>query len=122
MRASYILCLVTLLAGCHEQDPAAPTTGPASPGRLASLSSGSCVQVPQGVVGWWTGDGTTRDAAGGHHGSAVGNVSFGPGKVGQAYSLQRDGNVEVPYHVLEDLRDRPGRSGPLHSRSSSGPT
>lgn len=40
-----------------------------------------------GLVAWWPGDGNATDAVGGNHGTLVGNVTFAPGKVGQAFQL-----------------------------------
>jgi hypothetical protein len=46
-----------------------------------------CVDAPGGVVGWWPGDGTADDLAGGLDAALGGGATFAPGKVGQAFSL-----------------------------------
>ena len=38
-------------------------------------------------VAWWPGEGDARDAVGAHHGTLMGGVTFAPGLVGQAFSL-----------------------------------
>jgi len=39
------------------------------------------------MVGWWKGDGGTTDALGSFNGALVGNATFAPGKVSQAFSF-----------------------------------
>ena len=51
-----------------------------------------------GLVSWWPADGIANDLASGIHGTLMNGISFAPGQVGQAFSL--DGNddyVRVPY-------------------------
>jgi hypothetical protein len=48
-------------------------------------------------VGWWPGDGSGSDVAGGRHATLHGDATFGPGLVGQAFVLDGDGDfVSVP--------------------------
>jgi RHS repeat-associated protein len=46
-----------------------------------------CLPPASGLVGWWPGDGDTRDLANANTGIAEGGVTFNPGKVGQAFHL-----------------------------------
>jgi RHS repeat-associated protein len=46
-----------------------------------------CLAPLGGLVGWWPGDGDTRDLANANTGVAEGGVTFNPGKVGQAFHL-----------------------------------
>jgi YD repeat-containing protein len=46
-----------------------------------------CVAPASGLVGWWPGDGDTRDLANGNAGVIEDGVTFVPGIVGQAFSL-----------------------------------
>ncbi len=65
----------------------------------------ACVAVPDGLVGWWPGNGDTQDVAGGNNGELHGNASFAPGKVGQAFSFDGiDGSVNVPNSPSLDVR------------------
>src|SRR6266699_6846036 len=50
----------------------------------------NCAPVPSGLVGWWKGDGGATDAVGSNNGALVGNTSFAPGIVGQAFSFDGD--------------------------------
>jgi len=50
----------------------------------------NCAPVPSGLVGWWKGDGGATDAVGSNNGALVGNASFAPGLVGQAFSFDGD--------------------------------
>ena len=50
----------------------------------------NCVPPFSGLISWWRGDGLSTDVVGGNNGVPVGNVSFGPGKVGQAFELDGD--------------------------------
>ena len=55
------------------------------------------VPAPPGLVAWWSGDGDALDRAGANHGTLMNGVTFAPGKVGQAFSFDRDGqSVRIP--------------------------
>ena len=57
---------------------------------------GVCVPAPSGVVGWWPGDGNAYDFAGSKHGVLRNGVTYGPGRVGDAFSLDgRGANVFI---------------------------
>ncbi|HEV3339267.1 MAG TPA: PKD domain-containing protein, partial [Pirellulales bacterium] len=44
--------------------------------------------TPGGLAGWWQGEGNANDVSGnGDNGTLVGNVTFAPGKVGEAFSF-----------------------------------
>lgn len=63
-----------------------------------------CTPPPSGMVAWWPGDGDTNDIAGLNHGTLVGGVTFSPGMVDQAFSLDgATGFVEVPDAATLDL-------------------
>jgi alpha-tubulin suppressor-like RCC1 family protein len=47
----------------------------------------SCTTPPSGLVGWWTGDNTTFDSASTNNGTLVGGVTYGPGRIGQAFAF-----------------------------------
>ncbi len=55
-----------------------------------------CDPPPAGLVGWWQGEGDARDAMDGNSGILFNGVTFGPGKVGQAFKLSGGGHVRVP--------------------------
>jgi hypothetical protein len=56
-----------------------------------------CLVCPTGVVAWWSGEGDASDQAGTNNGTLRGGVTFAPGRVGQAYSLNgTSGSVLVP--------------------------
>ena len=44
-------------------------------------------KIVYGLVGWWPGNGNANDIVGNHHGTLQGGVTFVPGMVGQAFSL-----------------------------------
>ena len=52
---------------------------------LTLNGAGGCATPPIGLAGWWKGDGTARDSMGLNNGTLVGNVTYGPGEVGQAF-------------------------------------
>ena len=57
----------------------------------------NCAPVPDGLIGWWRGEGNARDELGKNHGALSGDVSFVPGRVGQAFRLDgRPGSVDIP--------------------------
>ena len=43
--------------------------------------------VPTGLISWWRGEGDTRDTMGVHPGTPLGGLTYAPGQVGQAFSL-----------------------------------
>jgi hypothetical protein len=63
----------------------------ASTFRFWSGSSG-CV-APPGAISWWTGDGTTDDVLGLNPGVVVGEATFAPGFIGQAFSFGAEGDA-----------------------------
>ncbi|HEX6901888.1 MAG TPA: LamG domain-containing protein [Thermoanaerobaculia bacterium] len=62
-----------------------------SPGRFAAAQT--CIQAPEGLVRWWPGDGNTDEIIGGYNGTLIGSVTFGPGKVGQAFSFSSSSSL-----------------------------
>lgn len=54
--------------------------------------------LPPGLVSWWTADGNTLDRKGANHGFIEGNVTYAPGRFGQAFRFDgREGtHVRVP--------------------------
>ncbi len=76
----------------------APPVAPKAP--LPAVVQGPlCVDPPNGLIGWWPGDdGNANDISGsGNHGVLVGNTTFAPGKVGNAFSFDGDGDyVQLP--------------------------
>lgn len=58
----------------------------------------NCVPPPPGLVGWWPGDGNALDIVGGLDATQQGDAAFGAGIVGQAFSLDGDGDfIDVPH-------------------------
>ena len=55
----------------------------------AITSTLGCAPVPPGIVSWWRGEGNAQDQTGSNPGTLQGGVTFGSGKVGQAFSLRR---------------------------------
>jgi streptogramin lyase len=54
-----------------------------------------CITPPLGLVGWWPGDGNANDLISSNFGTISGGVTFAPGKVGQAFSFDGSGLVNV---------------------------
>ena len=72
-----------------------------SQGEIAAIhaagEAGKCppkppCELPQGIVSWWQAEGDTSDAIGPNSGTLIGDVSYAPGKVGQAFSLDGSGD------------------------------
>lgn len=57
-------------------------TLPTTPGRSYILRLDA--RGP-GIISWWRGENSTLDEADGNHGTLVGNATYGPGMVGQAF-------------------------------------
>jgi len=47
----------------------------------------ACSSAPSGLIAWWPGDGKANDLVGASPGRFQGNVTFAPGKVGQAFNF-----------------------------------
>ena len=57
----------------------------------------SCVNASSNQVGWWQGEGDASDSTGLNAGTVQGNVTFVPGKVGQAFNFDgTNGLVRIP--------------------------
>lgn len=66
-------------------------------GSEVAEPSPKCVPSPPGLMGWWPGDGSASDVAGGSDATLHGDATFGPGLVGQAFVLDGSGDfVSVP--------------------------
>jgi len=57
---------------------------------LAVLTT--CAPQPTGLVSWWRAEGNGQDSVGGNHGAVEGTVTFGPGRVGQAFKFNGNQN------------------------------
>ncbi|HWY74839.1 MAG TPA: immunoglobulin domain-containing protein, partial [Verrucomicrobiae bacterium] len=57
-----------------------------------TINPAVCSSTVTGLVSWWTGDGNAFDSAGINDGLLVGNASYGPGFVGQAFVLDGSGD------------------------------
>ena len=64
-------------------------------GRPAGAQT--CLPPPAGMVGWWSGNGTTADSALGNDGQLAGDATFGPAMVSQGFRFDGVGDyVEIP--------------------------
>jgi hypothetical protein len=70
---------------------------PGSPALGAGDAAPSAVVAVPGLVSWWKGDGNAQDTTGSNNGSVPSGVTYGPGRVGQAFVLDgKSGEVTVP--------------------------
>jgi hypothetical protein len=61
-----------------------------------TLYAQDCVAPPDGMVGWWPGDGNADDFHNGYNGTLHNGATFAPGKVAQAFSFDgTDDYVEI---------------------------
>lgn len=57
----------------------------------------SCVPSPDGLVGWWPGNGNANDAIAGNNGQLAGDATFATAMVAQGFKLDGVGDyVEIP--------------------------
>jgi streptogramin lyase len=57
----------------------------------------TCDSALSGLVGWWPGDGNTKDIQNGNNGLLKNGATFAPGEVGKAFSFNGiNGSVNVP--------------------------
>jgi hypothetical protein len=60
-----------------------------------------CLEDPS-LLGWWTGNGATTDAIGGHDGVLFGDATYAPGLVNQAFSFDGFGDyVQLPAAIAQ---------------------
>jgi hypothetical protein len=68
-------------------------------GEAAMLKEG-CLPPPEGMIGWWTGDGTLENQVWPNRGQGQGAWGYAKGKVGQAFAFQnfpnRPGIISFP--------------------------
>jgi len=77
----------------------APGGGTSSAATFTITGMTACLPPPSGLVGWWPGDGSGQDIAGGNNGGLQGGATFaaGAGGVGQAFSFDgASAYVSVP--------------------------
>lgn len=66
-------------------------------GGLA-YAQAQCVAPPDGLVGWWPGDGTAEDISGNDNDGTLVDANYsGDGKVGQAFALNPTGPLDDSY-------------------------
>ena len=65
-------------------------------GPLVEMRWGPSAPVPEGLIGWWRGEGDAKDSAGGHDGILRNGASFAPGMVGEAFRFESNGFVQIP--------------------------
>jgi hypothetical protein len=56
----------------------------------------TCAPIPAGMISWWSLDGHAADSFGSNNGTLQGAPAFGPGKVGQAMSVNGTNGISVP--------------------------
>ena len=54
---------------------------------VKGTAASACLAPASGLVSWWPGDGNANDLTGGNNASALGGVTYGTGKVAQAFLL-----------------------------------
>jgi len=86
-----------------EATPDATDDAPVDAAIEADADAGADVCVPRvaNAVSWWPGDGDRKDAVGSNDGAngtqnGATAVTYGPGKVGQAFALNGTSYVQVP--------------------------
>jgi len=71
---------------------------------LLVLPEDACLPPPEGLVGWWQGEGHAADALTLNDGQEAGGVSYGEGHVGTAFELDGvSGHVRVPASASLDV-------------------
>lgn len=68
---------------------------------LTVVSTGACVSLPAGLIGWWQAEGNTLDSVGADDAMPLVEVDFADGRVGQAFSFL--GNNALQITNLSDI-------------------
>src|SRR5215470_16337805 len=68
------------------------------PGLVCQIEAASCTPAATGLIGWWPGDGTANDVAGGYNGTLQGGASASaPGLDGSAFNFDGTNSfVQIP--------------------------
>ncbi|MEW5915629.1 MAG: PxKF domain-containing protein [Gemmatimonadota bacterium] len=95
-RATLLWCATAAFAACDK--PTAPARAAVQP-ELASPVRASdgpgCITPPLGMVHWLPADGAPLDIVGNNHGRLQNGATFGSGLVGQAFSFDGVGSVQL---------------------------
>src|SRR6185503_19213750 len=51
-----------------------------------------CLQAPSGLVSWWRAEGNAKDAVSSNQGTLLGNTIYSPGKAGNGFLLDGNGD------------------------------
>ena len=82
------LLVMTLVVGAMAcGDDGAPANDAAAGSDAAADANDRCVPSPAGARARWRAENTTDNAVGGFTGTAVGNVTYGPGHLGNAFQF-----------------------------------
>ncbi len=57
-----------------------------------AIAQTNCAAPPAGLVSWWRAEGNALDQSGINHGTLLGNTTYGPGRVGQAFVFDGNGD------------------------------
>lgn len=72
--------------------------------RILRLAAPLCVAPPNGLVGWWSGDGNANDLAAGNSGVLQNGAAFATGKVSQGFRFDGLNDfVSAPHSAALDL-------------------
>jgi hypothetical protein len=65
--------------------------------QLFTLQVYAIISPPTDMLSWWRAENNALDSVGNHNGTLTGGISFGPGRVGQAFNLDgSSGYVAIP--------------------------
>lgn len=79
----------------------ATSTSGSTTSQVATLTVADCVPKPDGLVAWWTGDGTAMDVVGTNRGTLQGGVTYASGMAGQAFSFDGVNSfVQLPQNLF----------------------
>jgi len=87
--------LTTLSGQTSSNELVFSGSGPSGQVSLLLSTETPCVVPPSGLVSWWPGDGNANDIADDNDGALFGGATFATGLVGNAFSLDGDGDGVV---------------------------
>ena len=61
--------------------------------KLSVSTSATVIPQREGLIGFWSGNGTAEDGAGGNHGTLIGGAHYAAGPTGQAFSFDTPGSL-----------------------------
>ncbi len=101
-----VLVPMAVLILCACEDATQPVGVDEPSVLLSKVSDARCIDLPDGNVSWWPGDGHIFDVGDVNHGFPTSDLEFTPGMVGDAFSFDGvDDAIEAGGENIDELQE-----------------